>query len=303
MNECVNSAEFTSSLKKHEYFLVLPYLFMHLFILPTLTKLLLPGVDEAALNVIVYGSGMAYMLIVGFRFLRDDFDRLYDAPLTIILAAAGAYIRMLIANYGVNDLIYRGFDIIAGERFAADTVFFAAAVLMLSPLLDEGFKAYAGRNERTGSAASVVLRLFWITIQLAALFTCVNDLAVRLFSNSPMNPNTEAISDIAGMNYGTVFGMAVFMAPIVEEMIFRAGLFGLVRKTNRIAAYAVSMAAFALYHLNGFPSGGQSWLFVLQYVPVSFLLCRSYEKTNCIWTSIFLHMTVNAVSMQILQMV
>ena len=34
-------------------------------------------------------------------------------------------------------------------------------------------------------------------------------------------------------------------------------------------------------------------------MPAGFLLARVYEKTDSIWTGIFLHMTVNGVSMLI----
>ena len=40
----------------------------------------------------------------------------------------------------------------------------------------------------------------------------------------------------------------------------------------------------------------------IQYIPVSFLLCRVYERTNTIWSSIFFHMLVNWVSMNALKM-
>ena len=42
------------------------------------------------------------------------------------------------------------------------------------------------------------------------------------------------------------------------------------------------------------------WVYLLQYLPVSWLLCRCYERCNSIWGSIFFHMTVNAVSISAL---
>lgn len=39
---------------------------------------------------------------------------------------------------------------------------------------------------------------------------------------------------------------------------------------------------------------------MIQYLPISFLLCRCYERSSTIWTPIFLHMTVNAVSISVL---
>ena len=41
-------------------------------------------------------------------------------------------------------------------------------------------------------------------------------------------------------------------------------------------------------------------LYMLQYIPVSFLLCRCYERTESIWCSIFFHMLVNGVALNAL---
>ncbi|MGM9586227.1 MAG: lysostaphin resistance A-like protein [Candidatus Limivicinus sp.] len=115
------------------------------------------------------------------------------------------------------------------------------------------------------------------------------------------NPNNEALFGMAGMKFGPIAAMAVFMAPIVEESLFRAGLFGLIRRRNRTLAYVVSMAMFSLYHVWAYAFLDlKNLIYLLQYIPISYLLCRCYERTNSIWGSIFLHMLVNGVSMWLL---
>jgi membrane protease YdiL (CAAX protease family) len=112
------------------------------------------------------------------------------------------------------------------------------------------------------------------------------------------NPNNAAIFSLAGEDMGMTAAVAVFLAPIAEEAMFRGGIFGLLRKYSRAAAYAGSIALFALYHIWGFAlKDPTAWLYLLQYLPAGFLLARLYEKTNSLWASIFLHMTVNGVSM------
>ena len=92
--------------------------------------------------------------------------------------------------------------------------------------------------------------------------------------------------------------VAVFLAPLVEEPIFRGGVFGLLRRYSRAAAYGASMLLFAVYHLWSYALlDASAWLYLLQYLPAGFLLARIYEKTNSLWSAIFLHMTVNGVSM------
>ena len=85
--------------------------------------------------------------------------------------------------------------------------------------------------------------------------------------------------------------------------MFRAGIFGTLRRYNRWAAYIAATLVFSAYHVYAYALQDSTyWLYIIQYIPVSFLLCRVYERTNTIWSSIFFHMLVNWVSMNALQM-
>ena len=115
------------------------------------------------------------------------------------------------------------------------------------------------------------------------------------------NPNNSAVMEMAGIEYGKTAALAVFLAPLVEEPVFRGAIFGSLRSRSRILAYAVSMLFFALYHVWGYAlQDPVYWLYLLQYLPVSWLLCRCYERCNSIWGSIFFHMMVNAISLSAL---
>ena len=111
------------------------------------------------------------------------------------------------------------------------------------------------------------------------------------------NPNNEQIIDLAEESPGMIKAMGIFLAPIVEELLFRAGLFGTIRKRSRGLAYVVSILAFSGYHVWNYALRDPRYvLYMIQYIPVSWLLARCYEKTRSIWTPIFLHMVINAVS-------
>ena len=117
------------------------------------------------------------------------------------------------------------------------------------------------------------------------------------------NPNNEAVLDLAAEEGGKTIAMAVFLAPLLEELMFRAGLFGLLRRFSRVLAYAACILLFAAYHVWAYAlEEPLYWALMLQYVPVTFLLCRIYEKTETIWASILMHMLVNAVSLWALSM-
>lgn len=117
------------------------------------------------------------------------------------------------------------------------------------------------------------------------------------------NPNNQAVFAMADESFGVVSAMTIFLAPIVEELMFRGGVFGVLRRYNRIAAYAASMILFSVYHVWSYAMHQPAaWIYVIQYLPISWLLCRCYERCKTIWASIFLHMLINGISMQALQM-
>ncbi len=132
------------------------------------------------------------------------------------------------------------------------------------------------------------------------------NLLENLLGNSSelLNQNNEALIDLAGEDFGSISAVAVFLAPITEELMFRGGIFGLLRKKSRAWAYAAGTLLFALYHIWGYALLDPTyWLYLLQYLPAGYLLCRCYERTNSIWCSIFFHMLVNLISLRLLMLI
>ena len=127
-------------------------------------------------------------------------------------------------------------------------------------------------------------------------------LIVSLFGGRMIsNLNNEAIVSLALQDTGPMTAMAVFLAPITEEVIFRGAIFGFFRHWNRFFAYVLSMVLFSCYHIWGYALADPTyWIFILQYLPAAFLLCRCYERTDSIWCSIFFHMLVNLIAMRVL---
>ena len=152
-------------------------------------------------------------------------------------------------------------------------------------------------------------RLCLLTILLAlcidyALSTAA---AVILLLAEPLeeldNPNNAAVMEMAAENFGLVKGLAIFIAPVVEEVLFRGVVFGSIRKKSRGWAYVVSVAVFALYHVWQYVVVNHDLsqlLYVVQYIPASVALAWAYERSGSIWTSIFFHMGFNALSFSVL---
>ena len=133
-------------------------------------------------------------------------------------------------------------------------------------------------------------------LMMMALNGLVGFLILRVLPETE-NPNNAAITDLVTTDFGVMKATLVFLGPLVEEMMFRAGIFGLLRKRNRTLAYAASMLIFALYHVWAYAVRDPIyWLYLLQYLPAGWLLCRCYERTNSIWGSTFFHMMVNGIA-------
>ena len=116
-------------------------------------------------------------------------------------------------------------------------------------------------------------------------------------------PNNDAVTGLAKVDYKRMIAVAVLMAPLVEECLFRGVVFGTIRPHSRFWAYAVSIALFSLYHvwqyvvMYGDP---KLLLSALAYVPVSAALTFCYEQTRSIWPPVFFHMCINALSLAVL---
>ena len=132
-----------------------------------------------------------------------------------------------------------------------------------------------------------------------ALNFAVN-LLMLLISPSGSNPNQDTVNSLTAQDRSTMMAVAVLLAPVVEEAIFRGGIFCTIRRRSRIAAYVVTVLVFGLYHIASYIvlSGDLRMLiYVIQYIPGGVALCWSYDKSGSIWTAIFFHMSYNFVSM------
>lgn len=146
------------------------------------------------------------------------------------------------------------------------------------------------------SAYAVILAFDLILSALLSLYMSIDGSTLEI-----ANQNNDAIINQSQKSYGMVKASAVFLAPIAEELLFRAGVFGGLRKYNRVVAYIVSMLLFSLYHVWSYAFNDPTyWVYMLQYIPVSFILCRCYERSNTIWGSILFHMSWNAMTLNIL---
>ncbi|MEJ5998506.1 CPBP family intramembrane glutamic endopeptidase [Corynebacterium sp. H130] len=112
------------------------------------------------------------------------------------------------------------------------------------------------------------------------------------------NSNTEAIrqqllDNPIGMGIG-----AIVIGPVVEEMLYRFGIFRVLAKLNLIVGYLGTAVFFAFQHVAvGWIVGGdpqQLW-YVPAFVVFSLVTCTLYRRAGSILAPILMHVASNAI--------
>jgi len=136
---------------------------------------------------------------------------------------------------------------------------------------------------------------------LVALYG-LNELIFRLtnlvFTNRT-NLNDVTISAQIEDAPRTTLLIVIFLAPFVEEVLFRGLVFGNLRNKNPLAGYIVSCLLFALMHVWQFAVVSQDityFLLMVQYLVPGLILAWVYERSGTLWASIVLHAVTNALA-------
>ena len=93
--------------------------------------------------------------------------------------------------------------------------------------------------------------------------------------------------------------IVLFLAPFVEETLFRGLVFGGLKEKSRPLAYAASCGLFALAHVWQFAVANRDagyFLMMLQYLIPGLVLAWAYDHAGTLWASIGLHAGVNTLS-------
>jgi len=226
---------FASTMSKPQRIAGYIYLPFHIIILPLFAAMLMTympgGLDDTTVNLLYYGMGFAFCLIVMWKYLRNALDVLLDNLATNIAA-----------------------------------LFFGGVSYFLLSYLASG-----------------------------VLFAILGDQTSSL--------NNDAVSTLANESPRAVIALAVFIAPIVEEVLFRGVVFGSLAPKHRRLAFIVSIGLFAFYNVWQLALTSMDWtmfVYMIMSIPMGYALAWVYEKTSSIWAPIFLHMLINIISMLIL---
>ena len=118
------------------------------------------------------------------------------------------------------------------------------------------------------------------------------------------NPNDNTVAVLVKENYTLIAIGTILLAPPVEELLYRALLFGSVRRYHRIGAYCASILVFAGIHVVSYIGTADTFsllLSLLQYLPAGFCLCWAYEKSDSIFAPMLMHIAINQIGMSIMR--
>ena len=171
-------------------------------------------------------------------------------------------------------------------------VLFAVTLIM--------FHKFIGRTSRN-FADNLGVACRSVLIGLVGLYG-LNELVYRLsnlvVSNRTNLNDTTISAQIQDAPRVTLLIM-VFLAPFVEEALFRGLVFGNLKQKSRVVAYLASCFLFALIHVWQFAVVNQDityFLLMVQYLVPGAVLAWAYESSGTLWASIGLHAVANALS-------
>ena len=169
---------------------------------------------------------------------------------------------------------------------------FGATVIIFHGFLGRTSRHFA---ENLGGACK------FMAIGLVALYG-LNELVYRLtrlvVSNQTNLNDTTISAQIEDAPHMTLL-IVIFLAPFVEEVLFRGLVFGNLRRKSAAVGYLVSCLLFALLHVWQFAVVNRDityFLLMLQYLVPGLVLAWVYDRTGTLWTSIGLHAAANALS-------
>lgn len=144
------------------------------------------------------------------------------------------------------------------------------------------------------------------TVLKALCWMYLGELAVNLPLSALLggeNPNNRAVEELLRSGAGSLSAAILLLAPLGEELMFRGGLFGSLRRFGFPLAAGLSALLFGLAHVwpYAFLAPGYLW-YLLQYLPAGLALAWCYQRTGSIWSSILLHMLNNGLSLLAVKM-
>ena len=129
--------------------------------------------------------------------------------------------------------------------------------------------------------------------------TRVMDFCMGYLMPGFQNVNDSSMVTMAQTNYTLMAIGVTLLVPLTEEVLFRGLIFRNLYRSSQVAAYLLSMAAFAALHVLGYIGSESVTTLVicfLQYLPAGLCLAWTYTKADNIFAPVVVHALVNAIA-------
>ncbi len=114
------------------------------------------------------------------------------------------------------------------------------------------------------------------------------------------NVNDSSFAAMAQQDYALMVFGACLLVPVAEEVLYRGLMFRSIFDRSPLAAYVISMTAFAAIHVVGYVGRYEPLLLLLcflQYLPAGYCLAFAYHRSGTIAAPILMHILTNIAAM------
>ena len=203
----------------------------------------------------------------------------------------------IIGSFGLHIIAFKLSHIFAFEGhspYYSGLINFSAYFILFAFLFSA---VIANLNEFKKQMKGYHKYLYGIVFGIGVLFGSIMiNMIINTFYTLAPNENETAIRSVISLTpflSVVVFGL---IGPICEELTYRAGLFTLISKKNKILAYIVTIVVFGFIHFDYQNiTSINEWLNLPIYCLSGFLFTLAYDKYG-LPGSIVAHMTNNLVS-------
>lgn len=195
----------------------------------------------------------------------------------------------LLVNPDANSLL-------VGLEFIIYAFMIVFCIIVGWPILKEEYFLLKNEKWEIGHKICVCLKnLLFIYISNMILGPII-----RWLSQADTSANQTSIEQsVLSLPFITIFAVVIF-APIVEEIVFRGVIYRFIRlKYNFIKAAIISSFAFGFIHVYSslFTGDYRDLWYMFSYAMTGFIIAKTYEETNSLYGTIFLHFINNAISL------
>lgn len=199
-----------------------------------------------------------------------------------------------LSTYLVEKGIVSVFDItsfIINFQLCMDILILPVLIFLARDLLRNDFYKISSFKQYATTVLIFSGSMLLVNIIVGVLYTVI--------SGVETTENQEAIAQILDTNLFYTFFTVNIFAPIVEELVFRGGLYNIFLKTNgKYMALFLSSSIFGFLHVfSALMSQNYMEIFAgLAYVAIGLVIGVAYYKTNNILICIGIHFVNNFVS-------